>query len=85
MDMTTIKMRYTMESISKGRLKATMLEVFREIEKSGQPVIVTDRGKPVLRVEPYRQPTDTGLAFSDLKVVYHEDILLPTDSEWSET
>ena len=85
MDMTTIIKRSCMLSISKGRLKATMLEVFREIEKSGQPVIVTDRGKPVLRVEPYRQAMDTGLAFSDLKVVYHEDILLPTESEWSET
>ena len=85
MGMTTTIKRSRMLTISKGRLKATMLEVFREIEKSGQPVIVTDRGKPVLRVEPYRQPTDTNLAFSDLKVVYHEDILLPTESEWSET
>lgn len=74
-----------MQTISKGRLKATMLEVFREIEKTGQPVIVTDRGKPVLRVEPYRQPVDAGMVFSDLTPVYHADILAPTEEEWDET
>lgn len=74
-----------MQSISKGRLKARMLEIFREIEKTGQPLIVTDRGTPVLRVEPYRQPAEPGMVFSDLKVTYHGDLLESTGSEWDET
>ena len=41
-----------MQQISKSKLKATMLQVFREIEASGETLVVTDHGKPVLKVEP---------------------------------
>jgi antitoxin (DNA-binding transcriptional repressor) of toxin-antitoxin stability system len=30
-----------------------LLEYFREIEKSGEPLIITDRGRPVLKVVPF--------------------------------
>ena len=36
--------------ISKNKLKARMLEIFRELEASGEELIVTDRGKPVLKI-----------------------------------
>jgi len=44
-----------MESISKSELKAHALEVFREIEKSGQSRIITDRGRPTLEIRKLRQ------------------------------
>ncbi len=31
-----------------------MLELFRQVESFGESVIVTDRGRPVLEVRPYR-------------------------------
>ncbi len=37
-------------TISKSRFKAHALEYFRTVEKSGQPIVITDRGKPVLKV-----------------------------------
>lgn len=40
--------------ISKTDFKAKALEYFRQIETSGQTVIVTDHGKPTLEVRPYR-------------------------------
>lgn len=43
-----------MYQISKGKLKARMLEVFREVEQTGEPVIVTDRGREVLEIRPIR-------------------------------
>ena len=41
-----------MQSISKSKLKANMLRIFRELEDSGEELIVTDRGRPVLRIQP---------------------------------
>ena len=31
------------------------LEYFREVETTGQELVVTDRGKPVLKIVPYRR------------------------------
>ena len=41
--------------ISKGKLKAKMLEYFREVERTGEPLIVTDHGREVLEVRPLPQ------------------------------
>ncbi len=43
-----------MESeVSKSRFKAHALEIFRHIEMTGEPVIVTDHGTPSLIVRKY--------------------------------
>lgn len=41
--------------ISKGKLKSKMLEYFREVERTGEPLIVTDHGREVLEVRPVQQ------------------------------
>jgi len=38
--------------ISKSLLKSKMLEFFRNVESTGEEIIVTDNGKPVLKVVP---------------------------------
>lgn len=40
--------------ISKSEFKSKALEFFRQVEASGESVIVTDHGKPTLEVRPYR-------------------------------
>lgn len=40
--------------ISKSEFKAKALEYFRQIEASGESLIVTDHGKPTLEVRPYK-------------------------------
>jgi len=40
--------------ISKSEFKSKALEYFRQIESSGESIIVTDHGKPTLEVRPYR-------------------------------
>ena len=42
-----------MATISKAAFKARALEILRRVEASGEPVVITDRGRPVLRIEPY--------------------------------
>lgn len=39
--------------ISKSRFKAHALEIFRRVEATGQPVVVTDHGTPKLIVRKY--------------------------------
>jgi prevent-host-death family protein len=76
-----------METVSKGVLKAKMLEYFRRVEETGTELIVTDNNRPVLRIVPIRPRVATAELFADVRgrVVYREDILTPTTDEWSET
>ena len=76
-----------METVSKGALKAKMLEYFRRVEETGMELIVTDNNRPVLRIVPIRQRRPADALFSDARgrIVYREDILAPTTDEWPET
>jgi prevent-host-death family protein len=38
--------------VSKGEFKARALEYLRQVEGSGEELIVTDRGQPVIRILP---------------------------------
>ncbi len=72
------------EQVSKGVLKAKMLEYFRRIEETGEPIEVTDNGRPVLRVIPIRKVRPIAEVFADWRnrVVIRcseEELLAP---EW---
>lgn len=73
-----------MESISKTALKARMLEHLRRVEETGQGLVVTDRGRPVVRIVPIRtrRPAEESFAGLREKVVYHGDFLQSTAGEW---
>jgi hypothetical protein len=42
--------------VSKSCFKARALEFFREVERSGEPVVVTDHGQPKLELRRYQSP-----------------------------
>lgn len=77
----------TMTSISKSKLKANMLRVFREIEESGEELIVTDHNRPVLRIQPIARKRSVEEVFGTVQgnVIYHDDINTPTTDEWPES
>ncbi|MEA3438951.1 MAG: prevent-host-death protein [Chloroflexota bacterium] len=74
------------DMISKSKLKAKMLEIFRQLESSGEELIVTDHNKPVLKIVPIRDKTTVTDLFGTFqgRVVYHEDIDTPSIAEWEE-
>ncbi len=76
-----------MDPVSKSALKARMLEYFRQVEQTGEELIVTDNNKPVLKVVPIRHRKPAREVFADVrgKLVENEDLLKPTTEEWSET
>lgn len=73
-----------MPSISKSKLKANMLRIFRDIEETGEEWIVTDHNRPVLRIQPIGQKKTVEEVFGAIqgKVIYREDINAPTIDEW---
>jgi len=40
--------------VSKSRFKARALEFLRRVQQTGQPLVILDRGRPVVKVVPYR-------------------------------
>lgn len=75
-----------MVTISKGKLKAHLLQVLRELEQTGENVIITDRDRPVARIIPIKQGITMEEAFADVygKLVILEDINAPTIEEWGD-
>ena len=51
----------TME-VSKSQFKARALEFFRQVEATGESIVITDHGQPKLELSPYRQPVRDPLA-----------------------
>ena len=76
-----------MSTVSKSLLKGKMLEYFRQVEETGEELVVTDNGRPVVKVVPIHTKSSAAELFADVRgrVVYHEDILAPTIDEWPET
>lgn len=42
--------------VSKSQFKARALEFFRQVETSGETVVITDRGQPRLEIRPFTRP-----------------------------
>ena len=69
--------------VSKSEFKAKALEYFRQIEASGESVIVTDHGKPALEVRPYRGEERHPLDILRGSVVRYEKPTEPVaNSDW---
>lgn len=72
------------QRISKSRLKAQMLAIFRDLEENGGEILVTDRDKPVVRIVPYAEKKSVDEVFGDYRgtFVFTEDPDTPTTEEW---
>ena len=72
--------------VSKSKLKAKMLSVFRQVERTGEEVIVTDHGKPTLKISPLPKSESVESVFGKYRgaVIYREEILESTVDEWPE-
>lgn len=75
-----------MLTVSKSKLKAEMLQIFRDIEESGEEVIVTDNNRPVLSIRPISQKRSVDEVFADIrgKVIFYEDPDTPTWDDWED-
>lgn len=71
------------ESISKTQFKARALEYFRLVEKTRQELVITDRGRPVLKLVPFtREPGDALLLLRDSVVRYEAPTEPVGEDDW---
>jgi antitoxin (DNA-binding transcriptional repressor) of toxin-antitoxin stability system len=71
------------KKVSKSVFKARALEFCREVEASGESLILTDHGRPVLEVRPYKEDELDPLETLQRSVVRYERPTDPiADDEW---
>jgi antitoxin (DNA-binding transcriptional repressor) of toxin-antitoxin stability system len=73
-----------MKRVSKGVLKAKMLEFFRQVEETGEEIIVTDNNIPTLKVIPLKSKKRVEEIFGSWRgnVTIDDSILKPETDEW---
>jgi len=70
-------------SVSKTEFKSKALEYFRQVESSGESVVVTDHGKPAIEVRMYRSPQRAPLDILRGSVIRYDNPTDPVaDDEW---
>ena len=68
--------------VSKSKFKARALEYFREVQRTGKPLIVTDHGRPVVKIVPYREDSDAALRDLKESVVRYDAPTEPVGERW---
>ena len=82
-NMTLVMKQLSKHAIPKSRFKARALEYFRQVERSRKPLIITDRGKPVLKVLPFSEDPEDALKELRNSVLKYTDPTEPVDeSDW---
>lgn len=66
-------------TISAARFKAQCLALLDKVARTGQPIVVTKRGRPVARLAPLQ-----GQGPKDLRgsIVFEEDLVAPVAAPW---
>jgi prevent-host-death family protein len=71
------------DRISKSRFKARALEYFRDVQRTGRPIVITEHGTAVLKVVPYREDPAAALRVLRDTVVKYEDPTEPVaEDDW---
>jgi antitoxin (DNA-binding transcriptional repressor) of toxin-antitoxin stability system len=70
------------QKVSKSQFKPHALEYFRKIQESGRELIITDHGKPVLKIAAYAPDPAAALKALRNTVVRFVDPEKPTDESW---
>lgn len=56
-----------MPAVSKTELKARMLEYLREVERTGEELVITNHGRPVLKLVRLTEVTTPDALFADVR------------------
>ena len=46
-------------TVSKSEFKPRALEFFREVQRTGEPLVITERGTPVLKIVRYEEEPES--------------------------
>ena len=65
-----------------AEFKAKCLQAMDEVARTGEPIIVTKRGKPVAQLAPVARKPKMLRGFLKGVIKSHGDIISPIDVEW---
>jgi prevent-host-death family protein len=68
--------------MSAAEFKAKCLQAMDEVAETGEPVVVTKRGKPVAQLVPVARKPRTLRGFLEGKVRARGDLVAPTGARW---
>jgi prevent-host-death family protein len=70
--------------LAKNVVKAKLLEYFRYVESTGEEIIVTDNGRPSVRICPIKRGDKVEELFAEYrgKVEIKGDVLASSSDEW---
>ena len=69
--------------VSESEFKAKALEFFRQVESSGESLIVTDHGRPALELRPYSDASRDPLEILRGSLLRYDNPLDPVgDDDW---
>ena len=65
-----------------SEFKAKCLALMDEVERTGQALVITKRGKPVAELVPYRASRPKGRGLLKDRLFITGDIISPIDVDW---
>ena len=69
--------------VSKSKFKPHALEYFRQVEETGEGIVITSRGQPVLKVVPYLEnPMEALEALRNTVIKYDKPCEPVAVKEW---
>lgn len=71
-----------LDTVSKSQFKAKALEYFRQVERNRRPLVITDHGRPVLKITPFEDKSPQAM-LEELRgtVLRFDDPLEPVAEE----
>ena len=74
-----------MKRMPAGKFKAQCLSLLDAVEATGEPLVITKRGRPVAKVVPFKTENRDIFGFMAGKVRIVGDIESPIPVEWGES
>ena len=77
-----VKMTIVMTRIAAGEFKAKCLKILDEVQQKRKHVVITKRGKPVAKLVPVDESTESFIGSMKGTMEILGDIVAPIDVEW---
>ncbi len=71
-----------MKTVKAGEFKARCLKLMDEVDRTGEPIVVTKRGRAIAQLGPVSAGVSAGFGFMKGRAEIVGDILAPVDAEW---
>ena len=68
--------------IKASEFKAKCLALMDEVERTGETLVITKKGKPVAKLVPHRKRKKSAFGIWEGRVFITGDIMSPIDVEW---